>query len=276
MASLTAVVDNAIAFLKTRIPSETALTLASELQAVVGDLTNNPAHPIKPKIETLFKRYDIEPIVREKLLSSLTTAIVTERQKRYPVHDASKITSFDYELVGINKQLSLARVQDDIPQLQHLGPEKIVEIISGAALPLAKLLGVDVAKALVLTDPAGVINSKTSIARALRGASDLDPIAVTNLFTRLSGEQKAQFTRLIADRLTSSKQQYENANSGLIRDGKVKEYLSSLLIEHGIPQDFLAQVTELLLTNYRPQQLVNMSDPQLRSLLTKALHFVTT
>lgn len=268
MSALPNITFNTLKYLRSKLEVGMHSRVETDLNNYVQYLIFNPSIKIIKPLTEFFKHFGIAENIASTLAKSFEAPIVQEREVRVTPRPISRKR---LEFKGLNNDLDIVRerVLASIPQLQTMDKERLQGFLEIHSMPLARLLGSNVAEALVIADPAAVIHSKTDLLHILNGDKDIDPIAIANRFTKLSDEQRTQFSRLLSDQITTSLEKFrEQKNLSALNP---IQWLMEELEEHWVPAELQEQVAKDMLKYNTIQQLINMPDKQFRILAANIL-----
>jgi len=275
MPTLDKIIANIDTFLGRKLEDEQEKDkLVDELTSTVTDLVQHPTLPARKRLLALFKRYGLEEAIASSLVTSLTTGIEKARDKDFEIATEPIDTLF-FPLLQENSELLIARAQAAIPMMDQFPPEKVLEQIEEAAIPLAQLVGSNVAEALALQDPGAVFKGKILVQTILQGQK-ADPIQIGNLFTNLSPEKRQQLISLISDKITQSQQQYQQRQENLLRAGNVHQWIYDRLREHHIPHSTAKEIAPIIAYNFRTEELDAMDDKKFMKMVIDVISSVPT
>lgn len=267
--------DSVTSFLERKLENKEELKqLLDELKATVSDLIANRHLPIKKRLQSLFVRFSVP----ENLAASLTTSLATGIEKeRGESHEITYNNVENLHLPNLRKQqeLVVARIGNSIPDLNLFSAEKILDMIEESAIPLAQLLGSNVAEALSIADPSGVFRSRLSILQCLHGQL-ADPISIGNLFTQLGDSQKQTLVSLLSEKITDAKSRYSSRRENLLRLGKIEQWIYERLREHYIPDKTAQEIAPLIIKEHRVEELEQMNERQFRKMIIKIISNVSS
>lgn len=261
------VVEQTKQFVSNRINSERFDQFISEFDALISDLVSNPHLPKKRQLITLLKRYGIEEAVATKLTQSL--ALILSQSSA--VHEPNtEIRELDFPNIK-SDPLLLEKIKQLGKQYSRFPDEHLLSILKDAAIPLASLVGSNIAEALALKDPQGVILAQGLSYQALRGEL-LDAVSISEEFGELSDSQRATLTRLIGDKITQVKEIKERMKENILREGKTHQWMFDKLKENGFTSQIAKKVIPILAKKYSVDDIDEWNPRQFRQKVVDCLN----
>ena len=265
MADLDAIVSNVEAFLKKRLDGAHVHSAIKRIRDAIAELVSNPSTPVKKTIISLLEEFQIPNSVAQSLAKSIETGIIAARQGGKQGLDANKM---DFALVKKYGDLVTARFTEQFPRLSFLKKEDILSLLEQNTVPLSHLVGSNIAEALLLADPAGVVSSEGMIVEFLFKDRPLDPIEVANCFKELSDERRTVLVRIISDRITTAKEGARSRENALVQSNQGQDWMEQTLARMWLPKTLQQPIASIILQNYSIQQLINMQPRALRVLVS--------
>ena len=267
MPSINKILENIDVFLGGKLESdEERHRLISELSSIITDLIKHPHLPIRKRLLALFKRFEIDEAIASSLVTSLKVGIEKERSDDFELH-TEEIDRLSFPLLEENAQLILEKTLASLPDLEAFPQSEILEVVEEAAIPFAQLLGSNVAEALALQSPAGLIKGKFLAFRILQG-DKVDPYQLVNLFQGLSSEQRLKLSDLVATQVTQAQQTYKKRKEDQLRVGRISQWVYDKLREINVPHQSAEYLAPKIAKSYKIEELDQMNDKQFRKLIS--------